>query len=95
MSALTKQSYIESTSCKKILLFGFPHSGTSILKTIIGHIDSVEEYLLETDTIDNISTNKPFMICKTPYCKDDYFSDKYKDYIKIFIIRNPLFIFSS
>lgn len=95
MSALNKQDFIEPTSCKKILIFGFPHCGTTILKTIIGHIDSVEEYLLETDTIDDISTNKPFIICKTPYCKDEYFSDKYKDYIKIFIIRNPLFVFSS
>ena len=81
MAALTKQSYIESTSCKKILIFGFPHCGTSILKTIISHIDSVEEYLLETDTIDNISTNKPFVICKTTFCNDEYFSYKYKQYI--------------
>ena len=26
----------------KILIFGFPHCGTSILKSIIGHIDDVD-----------------------------------------------------
>lgn len=28
---------------KKIIVFGFPHSGTSILKSIIGHVETVEE----------------------------------------------------
>ena len=33
---------------KKILIFGFPHSGTTILKSIIGHIDNVEEIINES-----------------------------------------------
>ena len=28
---------------KKIIVFGFAHSGTTILKSIIGHIEQVEE----------------------------------------------------
>jgi hypothetical protein len=28
---------------KKILIFGNPHSGTSIIKSIVGHIDAVHE----------------------------------------------------
>lgn len=82
---------------KKIIIFGFPHSGTSILKSIIGHIDNVYEIIDETKNIniDNFKTNKEFILCKYPYTMPDFFGDKYKDYIKIFIVRNPLFVYSS
>lgn len=83
-----------SNSSQKILICGFPHCGTSILKSIIGHIDCVEEIYDETDVI-NKKSNKNFILCKTPYTKDIFFDKPYKDYIKIFIIRNPLFVFSS
>jgi hypothetical protein len=42
---------------KKIMICGFPHCGTSILKSILGHIDIVEEIKHEC-TIINKSTNK-------------------------------------
>ena len=32
---------------RKILIFGFPHCGTSIVKSIIGHIKNVEEIYQE------------------------------------------------
>ena len=86
---------------KKIIIFGFPHSGTTILRCIIGHIDEVQEIVDEiTDfdkdiTINNLSENKTHYLLKTPYTNASYFSDKYKSIIKIFIIRNPLWIFSS
>ena len=35
------------------------------------------------------------MLCKYPYTIDEFFSAKYNDYIKIFIVRNPLYVFSS
>jgi len=79
---------------KKIIIFGFPHSGTSILKSIIGHIDGVEEIIDESDSI-NTTTNKDFILCKYPFALDKFFTDKYKDYIKIFIIRNPKYALSS
>ena len=34
-------------------------------------------------------------MCKYPHIDNAFFGKKYKDYIKIFIIRNPLFVFSS
>jgi len=79
---------------KKIIIFGFPHCGTSILKSIIGHIEDVEEIHKEVRSI-NKDTNKQFILCKYPFTEDHFFGEKYQDYIKIFIIRNPFFVFSS
>ena len=79
---------------QKIIICGFPHCGTSILKSIIGHIKDVDEIQNETKQI-NITSNKPFILCKWPFTPQEFFTRKYADYIKIFIIRNPLFVFSS
>ncbi|MBA43017.1 MAG: hypothetical protein CMF62_03295 [Magnetococcales bacterium] len=79
---------------KKIIIFGFSHCGTSILKSIIGHIDEVYEIINECNKID-ISTDKKFILCKTPKFNKIYLSDKYDSYIKIFIIRNPVYAYSS
>lgn len=85
---------IKDIQSKKIMIIGFPHCGTSILKSIIGHIEDVEEIFLETDKINRYSTKK-YILCKTPWVKPNFFGKEYKDYIKIFIIRNPLFVYSS
>lgn len=82
------------TTSQKIIICGFPHCGTTILKSIIGHIEDVEEIYDETDVI-NISSNKKFILCKYPFTLDKFMSEIYNEYIKIFIIRNPLFVFSS
>ena len=37
----------------KIIIFGFPHYGTTILKSIIGHIDEVQEIIPECSYIDS------------------------------------------
>jgi len=79
---------------QKILICGFPHCGTSILKSIIGHIEDVEEICNEIQVITK-NSGKKFILCKFPFTNDKFFGEKYKDYIKIFIIRNPLFVFSS
>ena len=81
-------------SSKKILICGFPHCGTSILKSIIGHIEDVEEICNETTVITK-NSDKKFILGKSPFTFDKFFDEKYKDYIKIFIIRNPLFVYSS
>ena len=82
----------------KIIIFGFPHTGTTILKSIIGHIDNVYEIVDETSKIDdNIDyINYNFVLCKYPYLiNENELLTNYSDYIKIFIIRNPLYVFSS
>lgn len=79
---------------QKVIIFGFPHSGTSILKSIIGHCDNVEEVINETNTIKK-SSEKDFIVCKYPHTLDSFFTSKYDDYIKIFIVRDPRFVFSS
>lgn len=86
------------TTPKKILICGYSHCGTTILKSIIGHIEEVEEIINECDLVSmpcNKSTDKKYLLCKCPQANPDFFSEEYKDYIKIFIIRNPLFVFSS
>ena len=82
------------TNPQKIIVFGYSHCGTTILKSIIGHIDDVEEIINECLTIDK-STTKKYILCKSAQTKSKFFGKRYKDYIKIFIIRNPLFVFSS
>ena len=79
---------------KKILICGFPHCGTTILRSIIGHCDEVEELINETKEI-NSKTNKKFMLCKYPFAEKKFFEKEYDDYIKIFVIRNPIFVYSS
>jgi hypothetical protein len=81
---------------KKIIIFGFPHTGTTILRSIIGHIENVYEIVDEVNYIDNHYTNYDFVLCKFPYLiHENELLTKYTDYIKIFIIRNPLYVFSS
>ena len=86
------------TTPKKILISGYSHCGTSILKSIIGHIEEVEEIINECEYINDSNykyTNKKYILSKYPQVKLKFFDREYEDYIKIFIIRNPLFLFSS
>lgn len=83
---------------QKVIIFGFPHCGTTILRCILSHIPGVHEIVDETRYIreSNIPSDTKFVICKWPYTPPaQEIEQKYKDYIKIFITRNPLFIFSS
>ena len=82
---------------KKILIIGFPHNGTSILRCIIGRCNNVHEiYEEEYNPLNNnTKTEKDFLLMKIPFTKEDFFTNEYEDIIKIFIIRNPLFVFSS
>ena len=78
----------------KIIIFGFPHCGTTILRSILGHVEEIEECMGEIETIHH-NNSKKIKMCKFPFTLDDFFTKKYEDYIKIFIIRNPLYVFSS
>lgn len=93
----------KKVSPQKMIIFGFAHCGTTILKSILGHIDDVEEvpgesvhcFAQEGTRYGIKTTTKKFVLCKTPYVKPLDFLHRYKDYIMIFLIRNPLFVFSS
>ena len=87
---------------KKIIIFGFPHCGTTILRAIIGHIPEVYEIIGETSKINinesEIIKNNPekkYILCKIPHIDKYFYTSRYNDYIKIFILRNPLWVFSS
>ena len=82
------------TSPRKILICGFPHCGTSILRSIIGHVEEVEEIERESNMITK-NSNKKFILCKWPFTSNKFFEGEYDSYVKIFIIRNPLYVFSS
>ena len=81
---------------QKILICGFMHCGTSILKSVIGHIDCVEEIHGE-NVISHVKTDKKFILTKWPWIYDSFFKKDsiFKDVIKIFIVRNPVYVFSS
>ncbi len=84
---------------KKIIITGFSHSGTSILKSIIGHIENVYEYPYEEHIITDEMIkearrlNKKFILIKRP--RIDLRGSYYDDFIKIFIIRDPYQVMSS
>lgn len=104
---------------KKILIGGFIYCGTSILKSIIGHIDEVheiidEEYEIIEEKYKVNNPSKKYILVKDPNIIHREFIKKgdelifdpvsstnklemplFKDYIIIFIIRNPLYVFSS
>ena len=82
---------------KKIIVTGFPHTGTTILKNIIGHIPDVKELIHEEKLIRQYDEDHTYKwnLCKWPFANDEYFTEQFDDYIKIFVIRNPLWIFSS
>jgi len=85
---------------KKILITGFSHCGTTILRCIIGHIADVYEVVDETPIVRSKITNEfdktyNYILIKSPQANETFFTSYYNDYIKIFIIRNPLWVYSS
>ena len=80
---------------KKVIVLGFPHGGTTILRSVIGHIDDVHDCVDETHMIPPLQETKKFAVCKAPVAHNKFFEDEYNDYIKILIVRNPLYVFSS
>jgi len=93
----TLQKYIYNY--KKIIIFGFPHSGTTILRCILGHINNlyeIEDEIFKIDDNNSDYINYNFVLCKWPYViNENDLKKNYADYIKIFIMRNPLYVFSS
>lgn len=91
---------------KKIIVVGHPHCGTSILKCKLGDCDNTIDYPTEIECIpeafekENRGKN---IVIKWPFIPDDLWkcefdlskSDKYRDYIVVFVIRNPYYVFTS
>jgi hypothetical protein len=73
----------------KIFIYGFPHSGTTILRKIIGDHPLVYEYYNETGNPPEIS--KTHVVFKCPILPDL----RQKDCRRIMIIKNPYDIFGS
>ena len=85
---------------KIIFIFGYQHTGSTVLRSIIGHIDNVYEVLYETDIVTNEmigeakKLNCEYILIKNPHYKQEYFTKKYINYHKIFLVRNPYYVFS-
>ena len=60
------------------MIIGFTYCGKSILKSIIGRIEDVEEIFLETDKIKNYPKNMY-------YVKHEFFEKSTKTILKYFI----------
>lgn len=94
---------------RKVIIFGFAHCGTTILRTIISHIpgvlDTVDEYptleeaMLKDENLQQkaaLKDGSEFVLLKWPYLlSKEVLLEKYADYTKIFIIRNPLYVYTS
>ena len=80
---------------QRILIFGFWHCGTSILKSIIGHAKEVKEVINEIDRLEKHISPYKFLLGKSPLMQEKFFKGDYKDYQRIFILRNPVWVFSS
>ncbi len=94
---------------KKILITGFPHTGTSILKAKLGECKNLYEMPKEYFSISNAdilqSGDKEFVLAKSPVIPVEIRANglkyittakkEYGDYILIFVIRNPWNVFNS
>jgi hypothetical protein len=72
-----------------IFVYGFPHSGTTILRKIIGDHHLVREHYNETG--DPPSKGTPHVVFKCPILPDL----RQKDCKRVMIIKNPYDIFGS
>ena len=85
---------------KKILITGFPHCGTTILRAIYGNSNNILDIKKETKTVKKKhikkakKLGKEFILIKYPRILE-LDLDKYKNYFIIFIIRNPYYVYSS
>lgn len=83
---------------KKIIISGFSHTGTTVLRSIIGHIPGVYEVKTEckyiTTEIEKEALEagkKAILIKTTEYTR----AEDYEGYYRILLIRDPRYVFSS
>jgi hypothetical protein len=90
---------------KKILITGFPHCGTTILRALVGNCKNVQDESKEfADPINyNPNGKHPFYVWKHPFLHTEFRNfgfqhkpnTKFNDTIVIPIIRNPWNVFTS
>lgn len=89
----------EPKSIGKILVCGFPHSGTSILRVLIGNHDDVYDVTQECDTVSNMHLTEAqkngasYVVVKMPFTPKTF--AKYTSYKIVCIIKNPFDVFGS
>jgi len=93
---------------KKILVCGFPHCGTTILKNKIGDCDNCEEYIDEvseatimTAVAETANSKSEYVVYKSPFLMgglehpEIFNSHPLNDFKIVIILRNPLQVYSS
>ena len=88
-----KPSTSPSPGLQRIIVFGHPHCGTTILRSIIGHCDSVQDTPQEKLFVKDSQIPKgSFKVYKFPYMIKPR---EHEQCHKIMILRNPLYVYSS
>lgn len=78
----------------KILITGFPHSGTTIIRELILKSKKTEGPDFETKVFKDCKADN--QVIKWPFFEKEFINNQYyKNANKIFLIRNPKFSFSS
>jgi hypothetical protein len=93
---------------KKILITGFPHTGTSILKSKMGECFNIWEFPYETAVVKpeyhTYAGDNDFILVKSPIVPIEIRANNlikvtrdsmYDDYIIIFVLRNPWNVYTS
>jgi len=90
---------------KKVLITGFPHCGTTLLRALVGNCKNVYDQNAEFSEPQNYRVDMPFQfyVWKHPFLHTEFRdygfqhkpNTKFKDTIIIPIIRNPWNVFTS
>ena len=88
----------------KVLVTGFPHSGTSIMRAVLGNVDGVYAHPFEATMVTEKMAKKAKqenasrVVVKWPWNRTDFFDAEHEvfgEYKKIFVIRSPYYTYSS
>lgn len=88
---------------RMILVCGFPHGGTTIIRKLIGNIEGMYDYTSEIDAISGVDINTYIskikdtdykaIVVKSPFTPKNITT--YKNFKIVFILRNPWDCFGS
>ena len=79
----------------KIVVIGFPHCGTTILRKLIGNSPEVFDIQIETTIMPDIKREETNSVMKFTTDNLDVVLPNYSDFKIITIIKNPLDVFGS